>query len=74
MVEAHLVPSIALTYQPPSEKTYFYSLAIFFGNTNGHLIIRLAISGVKGSQGTLGCTPNNVPMVFIVFSRESYGF
>ena len=25
-------------------------------------------------QGTLGCTPNNVPMVFIVFSRDSWGW
>ena len=24
-------------------------------------------------QGTLGCTPNSVPMVFIVFSRDSWG-
>ena len=24
-------------------------------------------------QGTIGCTPNNVPMVFIVFSRDSWG-
>ena len=25
------------------------------------------------SQGTIGCTPNSVPMVFIVFSRDSWG-
>ncbi len=25
-------------------------------------------------QGTIGCTPNSVPMVFIVFSRDSGGF
>ncbi len=25
-------------------------------------------------QGTIGCTPNGVPMVFIVFSRDSWGF
>ena len=24
-------------------------------------------------QGTMGCTPNSVPMVFIVFSRDSWG-
>ena len=24
-------------------------------------------------QGTLGCTPNSVHMVFIVFSRNSWG-
>ena len=24
-------------------------------------------------QGTIGCTPNSVPMVFIVFSRDSWG-
>ena len=24
-------------------------------------------------RGTLGCTPNSVPMVFIVFSRDSWG-
>ena len=24
-------------------------------------------------QGTIGCTPNNVPMVFIVFCRDSWG-
>ena len=24
-------------------------------------------------QGTIGCTPNSVPMVFIVFSRDSCG-
>ena len=26
-----------------------------------------------GDQGTMGCTPNSVPMVFIVFSRDSWG-
>ena len=25
-------------------------------------------------QGTIGCTPYSVPMVFIVFSRDSGGF
>ena len=25
------------------------------------------------SQGTIGCTPNSVPMVFIVFSGDSWG-
>ena len=25
-------------------------------------------------QGTIGCTPNSVPMVFIVFSRDSWGY
>ena len=25
------------------------------------------------SQGTMGCTPNNVSMVFIGFSRDSWG-
>ena len=25
------------------------------------------------SQGTIGCTPNSVPIVFIVFSRDSWG-
>ena len=24
-------------------------------------------------QGTMGCTPNRVPIVFIVFSRETWG-
>ena len=24
-------------------------------------------------QGTIGCTPNSVPMVFIVLSRDSWG-
>ena len=24
-------------------------------------------------QGTIGCTPNSIPMVFIVFSRDSWG-
>ena len=24
-------------------------------------------------QGTIGCTPNSVPMVFVVFSRDSSG-
>ena len=24
------------------------------------------------SQGTMECTPNSVPMVFIVFSRDSW--
>ena len=24
-------------------------------------------------QGTTGCTPNSVPMVFIAFSRDSWG-
>ena len=24
-------------------------------------------------QGTIGCTPKSVPMVFIVFSRDSWG-
>ena len=24
-------------------------------------------------RGTIGCPPNSVPMVFIVFSRESWG-
>ena len=24
-------------------------------------------------QGTIGCTPNSVPMVFIVFFRDSWG-
>ena len=24
-------------------------------------------------QGTIGCTPNSVPMIFIVFSRDSWG-
>ena len=25
------------------------------------------------NQGTIGCTPNSAPMVFIVFSRDSWG-
>ena len=25
------------------------------------------------NQGTSGCTPKSVPMVFIVFSRDSWG-
>ena len=25
-------------------------------------------------QGTIGCTPNSVTKVFIVFSRDSWGF
>ena len=25
------------------------------------------------NQGTVGCTPNSVPMVFIVLSRDSWG-
>ncbi len=29
--------------------------------------------GQDSSQGTIGCTPNSVPMVFIVFSRDSWG-
>ena len=28
---------------------------------------------MAGNQGTMGCTPNSVPMVFIVFSRDSWG-
>ena len=35
-----------------------------------------AIYGYLGggfNQGTIGCTPNSVPMVFIVFSRDSWG-
>ena len=28
---------------------------------------------VNSFQGTIGCTPNSVPMVFIVFSRDSWG-
>ena len=24
-------------------------------------------------QGIIGCTPNSVPMVFLVFSRDSWG-
>ena len=24
-------------------------------------------------QGTIGCTPNTVPIVFVVFSRDSWG-
>ena len=24
-------------------------------------------------EGTIGCTPTSVPMVFIVFSRDSWG-
>ena len=26
---------------------------------------------IDTDQGTIGCTPNSVPMVFIVFSRET---
>ena len=25
------------------------------------------------NEGTIGCTPNRVPMVFILFSRDSWG-
>ena len=32
----------------------------------------LEVAGGYG-QGTIGCTPNSVPMVFIVFSRDSWG-
>ena len=28
---------------------------------------------VESTQGTIGCTPNNVSMVFIGFSRDSWG-
>ena len=29
--------------------------------------------GTIFSQGTIGCTPNSIPMIFIVFSRDSWG-
>lgn len=29
--------------------------------------------GKISNQGTIGCTPNNVPMVFVVFCRDSWG-
>ena len=74
MVEAHLVPSIALTYQPPLREKLFLLAGQFFLEYQWSPDHKAGYSGVKGSQGTLGCTPNNVPMVFIVFSRESYGF
>lgn len=32
-----------------------------------------AIYGGPITQGTMGCTPNRVPMVFIVFSGDSWG-
>ena len=36
-----------------------------------HLLINQLSHEIKG---TIGCTPNNVPMVFIVFSRDSWGW
>ena len=33
----------------------------------------LKLCGFDDFQGTMGCTPNSVPMVFIVFSRDSWG-
>ena len=29
--------------------------------------------GKISNQGTIKCSPNNVPMVFVVFSRDSWG-
>ena len=37
----------------------------------GLYIYRIAM--ITMIQGTIGCTPNSVPMVFIVFSRDSWG-
>ena len=31
------------------------------------------ITDISQSQGTIGCTPNSVPMVFIVFSTDCWG-
>ena len=33
----------------------------------------IVLSKMFKCQGTMGCTPNSVPMVFIVFSRDSWG-
>ena len=43
------------------------------------IILSKAILGIhvkfrgRKFQGTIGCTPSCVPMVFIVFSRDSWG-
>ncbi len=33
----------------------------------------VVFSRLHRNQGTIGCTPGSVPMVFIVFSRDSWG-
>ena len=38
---------------------------IHFGMSNFIFVVSV--------QGTIGCTPNSVPMVFIVFCRDSWG-
>ena len=38
----------------------------------GKAIIRDLFTKLK-HQGTLGCTPNSAPTVFIVFSKDSWG-
>ena len=52
---------------------FYKSAQIFLWNS---WIIR-GIQGIFGgendSQGTIECTPNSVPMVFSVFSRDSWG-
>ena len=50
---------------------------VFHGDFQGMYIYIYMYSSFKRtihkSQGTIGCTPNSVPRVFIVFSRDSWG-
>ena len=52
----------------------------FFEGSPSNNVLILVVTGILGwgvtgkgtYQGTIGCTPNSVPMVFIVFSRDSW--
>ena len=51
-----------------------FNVPLWTSNARGFCIgIWLYIKVYPQIQGTIGCTPNSVPMVFIVFSRDSWG-
>ena len=61
------LPSLKLTTVISSVKFHHRETHLFL------TIYRGPHNSIYKYQGTIGCTPNSVPMVFIVFSRDSWG-
>ena len=47
---------------------------VAMGGIHGSVVLEGLLEGalISIDQGTIGCTPNSVPMVFIAFSRDSW--
>ena len=62
---------------PKKQKWRQFQLAVLRGSCGFGRVCRRIFDVDFGwdsmVQGTVGCTPNSVPMVFIVFSRDSWG-